>query len=73
MMARKHWGGWTFDAEAGTATAGDLVVTVAAQGDGTFALRFSGAAALEDQIRIGRAVMQVFERASGVSIGRESA
>ncbi len=71
-MTRKHWGGWTFDPEAGRATAGDLVVTVAAQGDGTFAVRFSGAVLPEDQIRIGRAVMQAFECASAVSIGRGS-
>lgn len=71
-MTHKHLGGWTFDPDTGTATAGDLVVTVVPQGDGTFAVRFSGAVLPEDQIRIGREVLQVFELASAVSICRGS-
>ena len=69
-MAHKHPGGWTFDAEAGTATAGGLIVTVVPRDDGAFAVCFSGAVPLEDQIRIGRAVLQVFENAGAVKIDR---
>ncbi|WP_404478998.1 hypothetical protein [Novosphingobium sp. BL-52-GroH] len=52
-MTQKHLGGWIVDPEAGTATAGDLVVTVVPQGDGAFAVRFSGAVLPEDHRRSG--------------------
>lgn len=69
-MTEVRVGSWIVDMAAGTATEGNLVVTIISESDGTFAVQLSGDVSREDRIRIGREALDVFERAPAVTLLR---
>lgn len=62
-MTEVRIGSWIIDLAAGTAIDGNLRITVAAEDDGSFTLRFYGDVPAEDRYRTAREALDVLERA----------
>lgn len=67
----KFIGSWIIDREQGTATQGDLTVTIVSDGDQGFSVNYAGARSAEARAAIEEEVLSVFEHAH-VLVERQS-